>query len=141
MEAKGDLGLKSNFESVARRIGGIYAPPVTSGDLDGRLFAAAVRHRRIEAAVRAIPRRSAVVLHAYAHHELLGVMLIQATAKMAHRVSRTKRSLPDWMGRIAPRRDKEQSQDNRSTWLRIRADAQRELDRSLADADLRWRRR
>lgn len=141
LEASGDLGLRSNFDAVAKRIGGIYSPPTTSGDLDGRLFNSAVRHRRVDKAIKAMPPRSVIVLHAHAHHEMLGVMLIQRSAERAHRLSRSARSLPDWVAKLAPNRERPPKVEHQRLWLHIRADAQRELDRALGDFDLRWRRR
>jgi hypothetical protein len=127
------MGLKSNFESVAQRIGGVYGTPVTSGTLDGRMFAAATRYRRIAKAMHGVTPTQAVTLHAYAHHDLLGVMLAGKTSHQIHRESRSRRNLADWMQRLKKGKPR--------TWLQIRADATRELDRALAAFDLRWRRR
>lgn len=84
--------------------------------------------------------RRALVLHAFAHHRELGVMLIQPAAIEAHHRSRSRKSLADWIERIAPHKGKEQDPEHRRLWLRIRADATRELDRAVHDFDLRWRR-
>ena len=140
-EANGDLGLRSNFESVARRIGGIYAPAQTSRDLDGRLFGAAVRHRRVNDAIKTMNPRSVVVLHAFAMHEMVGVMLIQKSAIRAHKYSRSSRSLPDWLDKISPSKEKPPRSEQQKTWLCIRADATRELDRALNEFSTRWHRR
>lgn len=141
LEAAGDLGLKSNFESVARRIGGIYASQQTSTDLDGRLLGAAMRHRRVNDAIKAMSPRNVIALHAYSCHEMLGVMLIQKSAHQAHRDSRSARSLPDWLAKLAPSREKPPKPQHQRLWLHIRADAQRELDRALNEFSLRWSRR
>ena len=132
LESHGDLGLRSNFEPIATRIGGVYGTPVTSGNLDGRLFANATRFKRVDRAIKAMPVRSVVVLNAFALHDYLGVMLTSKTAHRAYRDSRTKRSLPDWLQRMKP--------DDR-LWVQLKLDAMRELDRALSEFDLRWMRR
>lgn len=141
LESQGDLGLRSNFESISSRIGGVYGTPQTSGNLDGRMFAAATRYKRVDRAVKAMTPSSVLVLHAFAHHEMLGVMLASKTARDEHRASRTARSLADWMQRIAPRKEKPQTAGQSRAWLAIRADATRSLDRAMGEFDLRWRKR
>ena len=140
IDAGGDLGLRSNFESVARRIGGIYSPPQTSAEMDGRLLQSASRFKRVDRAIKSMDPHLAVVLHAFAHHRELGVMLIQKSARDAHRAARSKRSLPDWLERIAPHKGKEQKPEHGRLWVRIRADATRELDRAMNDFGNRWTR-
>ncbi len=135
------MGQRSNFESVARRIGGIYAPPQTSGDLDGRMIASATRYKRVEKALRGISARHVVVLHAFAMHRELGVMLIQKAARDEHRAARSTRSLAEWLERLGPRKGKAQKPEHARLWLRIRGDATRELDRSVREFSTRWSRR
>jgi hypothetical protein len=135
------MGQRSNFESVARRIGGIYAPQQTSTDLDGRLIQSATRYKRVERALRGINPHHTIVLHAFAMHRELGVMLIQKSARDAHRLARSTRSLPEWLERIGPRKGKPQKPEHGRLWLRIRADATRELDRAMTEFSTRWSRR
>lgn len=133
--------MRSNFESVARRIGGIYSPPQTSAELDGRLLQSAARFKRVDRAIKSMEPRHAMVLHAFAHHRELGVMLIQKSAREAHRAARSRRSLPDWLERIAPHKEKAQKPEHGRLWVRIRADATRELDRAMNEFSSRWSRR
>jgi hypothetical protein len=141
LEASGDMGLRSNFESVARRIGGVYGQPQTSGDLDGRLFASASRYKRVDRAIKSMLPTAVVVLHAYALHEMFGVMLQSKIARDEHRASRSQRTLPDWLQRLSPAKERPQSPAQARAWLRIRAAATRELDRAMGEFDLKWRRR
>jgi hypothetical protein len=126
------MGLKSNFESVAQRIGGVYGTPITSGDLDGRMFAAATRYKRVSKAIHGLTATQAVTLHAHAQHDILGVMLASRTAHQIHRESRSLRNLADWIQRLKKGKPR--------LWLQIRADASRDLDRALAAFDIRWNR-
>jgi hypothetical protein len=141
LDSGGDLGLRSNFESVANRIGGLHAPPQTSGDLDGRLLQNAGRYKRVANALKGMGERHTVVLHAFAMHRELGVMLIQKAARDAHREARSTRSLPEWLERIGPRKGKPQKTEHARLWLRIRGDATRELDRAIREFSTRWSRR
>jgi hypothetical protein len=114
--------------------------------MDGRMLQSASRYRRVEAAIRAMDQRLAEVLHAFAYHRELGVMLIQPACAEAHRRSRSRRSLPDWLERIAPHRLQGSSGQVRRVedgrlWLRIKADAIRELDKAMGEFDMRWRKR
>jgi hypothetical protein len=141
LDAGGDLGQRSNFESVANRIGGVFAPAQTSGNMDGRMIASAGRYKRVERALRGIGAHQVVVLHAFAMHRELGVMLIQKAARDAHREARSTRSLPEWLERIGPRKGKSQKIEHARLWLRIRGDATRELDRAIREFSTRWSRR
>jgi hypothetical protein len=141
LESQGDMGLRSNFESVARRIGGVYGTPQTSGDLDGRMFAAATRFKRVSNALKSLSVSHVSVLRAFAHGEMFAVMLGSKTARDEHMASRSRRHLAEWLLRISPKKDKPQSPAQMRAWIRIRASATRELDRAMEEFDLRWRRR
>lgn len=135
------MGQKSNFQSVANRIGGVYGTPQTSREMDGRMLQNAARYKRVERAMRGIDARHATVLHAFALHRELGVMLIQRSARDAYHDARSTRSLPEWLERIGPRKGKQQKPEHARLWLRIRGDATRELDRATRDFSNRWTRR
>jgi hypothetical protein len=105
------------------------------------MLSAAVRFRRVYKAIVSMPQRSVDVLNAFAHHEMLGVMLVTRAAREAYRASRSNRTLVDWMQRLAPRKDKPPTPAKIRDWMRIRAEATRDLDRALGEFDLRWRKR
>ena len=115
-EADGDMGLCSNYQGMVLKL---QAPRASSGrppsGPEGRVFGAATRARRISRALEVIGKaRSDTLRMAYdgnapaelhAYHELAGLVLEEGAP--VHRRSRSRRSLVQWLARLAQRAPKD----------------------------------
>jgi hypothetical protein len=142
-EAEGDMGLRSNYGPMVAALQGVLGGggPLKL-ELDGRHVAAAARARRVRTALEQLVDAQRQVLRvSYAHPggalDLVGLMCLAQSASTEWRLSRTTRTLPDWLQRLGR---------HPTTWVRqqlyerLRHEAQALLEEAL-DAYSKARRR
>jgi hypothetical protein len=109
-EAAGEMGLRSNFESVRLRLQGVYGNRTGAVEMDHRALGAASRVRAIHRRLERVPDDQVRTL--FAAYGLVvfpgllpwgrcaGVLPLQPLSQQAHHRSRTKRSIEDWLSRL-----------------------------------------
>lgn len=131
-ESSGEMGLRSNFEPIVARIGGVYGVPVTTGEMDGRMLSAASRYRQAVKAINCISNKHRDTIYNYAIHRITGVILRSELFRDFHRRSGTDRSPEDWLNRI--------EQTKSRMWYQLRVNAVAELERAIEEFNRLWRR-
>jgi hypothetical protein len=104
-EAEGDMGLRSNYSPMVSRLQGVLGGGPLRLELDGRNVAAAGRARRVKAALELLSPVQWWTLgvafgNAVLPVNLVGLMCTTKSADEEWRLSRTTRTLPDWVERL-----------------------------------------
>lgn len=132
-EAEGDMGLRSNFAPMVSRLQGVLGGGPLRLELDGRNVAAAGRARRVKAALEQLGVGQQYVLGvAFGNprepRNVEGLVCTLKSAEEEWRLSRTTRTLPDWVARLGRLPT---TQLRARLYARLRGEAERLLEEAL----------
>lgn len=141
-EMSGEMGLRSNFMSVVNKLSGFYGANDPNSNIDGRLLAAAGRAKKVARGLKALSEeQQSTLLHYCNGHSIDPMLPIMLKSQLAYTIwkdSKSRRQFEEWLLKLVPKPGCDETDKRTRTWLKLKAEAQRNLDRAIASFKLSY---